>query len=176
MTPNGMTMTPDYHIRPAQPGDESTIVDLIRELAVYEKLEHEAQATPERLAQHLFGPRPFAEALMVERRGEPVAFALYFHTFSTFRGVPSLYLEDVFVRPPHRGQGIGKALLARVARIAVDRGCGRMEWSVLDWNAPAIGFYRSIGARPMDEWTVQRVDDDALVALAQLDPTSPKFN
>jgi GNAT superfamily N-acetyltransferase len=166
-----MTESNAYTIRPARPGDAVTIAELIRELAIYEKLEHEARATPEGLARHLFGDRPFAEAVVAEHRGDPVGFALFFHTFSTFTGRPSLYLEDLFVRPPHRGHGVGKALLARVARLAVERGCGRLEWSVLDWNAPALAFYRALGARPMDEWTVHRVDGDALRALAHLDDT-----
>jgi GNAT superfamily N-acetyltransferase len=163
-----MTATDAYAIRPARPGDEVAIVELIRELAIYEKLEHEAKATPEGLAAHLFGARPYAEALFAEHRGDPVGFALFFPTFSTFTGKPSLYLEDLFVRPPHRGHGVGKALLARIARLAVERGCGRLEWSVLDWNTPALDFYRSLGARPMDEWTVHRVAGDALTALARL--------
>jgi GNAT superfamily N-acetyltransferase len=165
-----MTLSHPYTIRPARTGDETILVELIRELAIYEKLEHEAQATLDRLAQHLFGDHPFAEALLVEFQGEPVGFALYFHTFSTFRGLPSLYLEDVFVRPAHRGRGVGKALLSQVARLAVERGCGRLEWSVLDWNEPAIQFYRSLGARPMDEWTVHRVDGDSLIALSMTTP------
>ncbi len=161
-----------FTIRPAEPEDAETIIGLIRELAVYEHLEHEARATPEAFRQHLFGPRPFAEAMLAEVEGAPVGFALYFHTFSTFRGQPSLYLEDLFVRPDHRGQGIGKAILRRLARLAVERGCGRLEWAVLDWNAPSIGFYKSLGARPMDEWTVYRLDNEALIRLA--DPDSPR--
>ena len=148
-------------IRPAVAADCPAIANLIRELAVYEKLEHEAQATAEDLVRHLFGDRPMAEALVVEDGGEPVGFALYFSNFSTFRGQPGIYLEDLFVKPSHRGRGLGKALLARLASIAVDRGCGRFEWSVLDWNAPAIGFYRGLGARPMDDWTVFRLDGDS---------------
>jgi GNAT superfamily N-acetyltransferase len=146
-------------------------VNLIRELAVYEHLEPYAKATPDDLRAHLFGPRPAAEAILAEVEGVPAGFALFFATFSTFRGQPGLYLEDVFVRAEHRGRGIGKALLATVARIAVDRGCGRLEWSVLDWNAPAIGFYRSLGARPMDEWTVYRIDEEPLTRLASLVPS-----
>jgi GNAT superfamily N-acetyltransferase len=153
-------------IRPCQPDDAETLVNLVRELAVYEKLEHFARATPDALRTHLFGPRPAAEAILAEVDGEPVGFALFFATFSTFRGQPGLYLEDIFVRLEHRGRGLGKALLATVARIAVERGCGRLEWSVLDWNAPAIGFYQSLGARPMDEWTMYRIDDEPLARLA----------
>ena len=154
-------------IRPARPGDSAILVALIRELAVYEKLEEQANATPEALDRDLFGPSPFAEALIAESAGESVGFALFFPTYSTFRGQPSLYLEDVFVRSEFRGRGIGRNLLAHVAALAVERGCGRLEWSVLNWNAPAIGFYRSLGARPMSEWTVNRLDGDALQALAE---------
>jgi GNAT superfamily N-acetyltransferase len=153
-------------IRPARLDDAPTIANLIRELAVYEKLEHQAKATSDDLARHLFGDRPAAEVLIAEVGGKPVGFALFFSTFSTFRGQPGLYLEDLFVRPEHRGRGIGKALLASVARVAVDRGCGRLEWSVLDWNTPSIEFYRSQGAVPMDEWTVFRVDEEALIQMA----------
>ena len=154
-------------IRPARPQDAETIATLIRELAVYEKLEDQARATAEDLRRHLFGDRPAAEVILAEVEGKPVGFALFFPTFSTFRGQPGLYLEDIFVRPENRGQGIGKALLSTIARIAVDRGCGRLEWAVLDWNAPAIAFYQARGAVPMDEWTVYRVADSALLALAE---------
>lgn len=153
-------------IRVATRDDAETIVALIRELAIYEKLEADARATPDSIRENLFGARPFAEALIAEIEGSPVGFALYFHTFSTFRGQPGIYLEDVFVRPEHRGKGIGKALLARLAAIAIERGCGRLEWAVLNWNEPAIGFYRGLGARPMDEWTVYRLDHEALDQLA----------
>ena len=157
-------------IRPCRPDDAETLVNLVRALAVYEKLEPFARAAPEAFRAHLFGPRPAAEAILAEVDGEPVGFALFFATFSTFRGQPGLYLEDLFVQPEHRGRGIGKALLATVARLAVARGCGRLEWSVLDWNAPAIGFYRSLGARPMDEWTTYRLDDEPLARLASRAP------
>jgi GNAT superfamily N-acetyltransferase len=153
-------------IRPARLEDAPTIAALIRELAVYEKLEDHARATADDLARHLFGDRPAADVIIAEVEGVPVGFALFFSNFSTFLGLPGIYLEDLFVRPEHRGQGIGKALLARVARVAVDRGCGRLEWSVLDWNTPSIEFYRSQGAVPMDEWTVFRVTDQALIQLA----------
>lgn len=159
-------------IRPATPDDCATIANLIRELAVYERLEHEAKATPDAIRRNLFGERPYAEALIAEEAGEPVGFALFFHNFSTFQGRPGIYLEDLFVKPEHRGRGHGKGLLARLARIAVERGCGRFEWSVLDWNEPSIGFYRSLGARPMDEWTIYRVEGEALERLAQADPSS----
>lgn len=154
-------------IRPCRPDDAETLVALIRELAVYEKLEQFARATPEALRAHLFGPKPSAESILAEVNGAAVGFALYFSTFSTFRGEAGLYLEDIFVREPHRGRGIGKALLAAVARVAVARKCGRLEWSVLDWNAPAIGFYRGLGARPMDDWTVYRIDEEPLARLAR---------
>jgi GNAT superfamily N-acetyltransferase len=153
-------------IRPCRPEDAETLANLIRELAVYEKLEAFAQATPAALRQHLFGPRPYAEAIMAEVERETAGFALFFPTFSTFRGQPSLYLEDLFVRPEYRGRGLGKALLATAAKIAVARGCGRLEWSVLDWNAPAIGFYRSLGAQPLEDWTVYRITGAALKRLA----------
>lgn len=154
-------------IRPARPEDTPTIASLIRELAVYEKLEGHARATEEDLRRHLFGDRPAAEVILAEVDGRPVGFALFFPTFSTFRGQPGLYVEDIFVREDQRGRGIGKALLATIARLAVDRGCGRVEWSVLNWNAPSIAFYQAQGAVPMDEWTVYRLDDAALLALAE---------
>lgn len=157
---------PGFTIRPACPDDAATLVNLIRELAVYERLEDHARATPEALREHLFGPRPYAEALIAEAGGEPAGFALFFSTFSTFRAQPSLYLEDLFVRPSQRGRGLGKALLARLAELAARRGCGRLEWAVLNWNEPALGFYRSLGARPLDEWTVYRLDGEALASLA----------
>jgi len=157
-----MTLT----IRPCLPDDAETLVLMIRELATYEHLEDFARATPEALRAHLFGPRPFAEALLAVIDGRPAGFALFFGTYSTFRGQPGLYLEDIYVREEQRGKGIGTALLAAVARVAVERGCGRVEWSVLDWNKPAIDFYSSHGARPLDDWTVYRIDDDALARLA----------
>lgn len=153
-------------IRPARPEDAETIARLIRELADYEHLLDDAKASGEDIRKNLFGPRPFAEALIAEWNGESVGFALFFHNFSTFRGQPGIYLEDLFVRPTYRGRGLGKGLLAELARLAVERGCGRLEWSVLNWNEPSIGFYKSLGARPMDEWTVYRVDEDSLQRLA----------
>ncbi len=153
-------------IRDAQPGDIDTIRDFILALADYEKLSHEVKADRDTLERYLFGPRPMAEVAIAEHDGAPVGFALFFHNFSTFEGRPGLYLEDLFVRPEARGLGAGKALLAHLARLAVERDYARLEWSVLDWNEPAIAFYRSIGAKPMDEWTVQRVDGDALQSLA----------
>ena len=153
-------------IRPATPDDLPLIAELIRALADYEKLAHEVRFDEATLGEKLFGPRPYAEVLIGEIDGAPMGFALFFHNFSTFAGRPGFYLEDLFVRPGARGLGLGKALLAELARIAVERGCARLEWWVLDWNAPSIGFYRSLGARPMDEWTVMRVDGAALEALA----------
>jgi len=160
--------TAAFTIRPARAEDGEILVDLVHELAIYEKLEHYARATADDFRRHLFGPRPAAEAAIAEAEGTPVGFALWFSSFSTFRGQPGLYLEDIFVKPEFRGRGIGTAMLATVARLAVQRGCGRLEWSVLDWNAPSIAFYRSLDARPMDEWTVYRVDDGSLRHLAEL--------
>ena len=123
--------------------------------------------TPERLHEHLFGPRPYAEALVAEEQGQVIGFALFFHNYRTFRGQPGIYLEDLFVLPTHRGKGHGKALLRELARLAVERGCSLLEWSVLNWNQPAIDFYRSLCAMPMDEWTVYRLTGEALASLAQ---------
>ncbi|MDT8448685.1 MAG: GNAT family N-acetyltransferase [Wenzhouxiangellaceae bacterium] len=152
-------------IRPARPGDEPQLIELIRELAVYEKAPDEAVATPELIGRALFGGRPTAEAVIAEWDGDAAGFALWFHNFSTWLGRPGLYLEDLFVRESMRGRGIGKALLLHLAGIARERGCGRMEWSVLDWNRPAIEFYESLGAKAMDEWTVYRLDQEALERL-----------
>jgi GNAT superfamily N-acetyltransferase len=156
-----------WSIRMAVPEDTGTIAALVRELAIYERLEQHAKATAEDFHRHLFGAKPAAEAAIAEVDGQAVGFALWFSTFSTFRGQPGLYLEDIFVKPECRGRGIGKALLAAVAARAVELGCGRLEWSVLNWNTSAIGFYRALGARPMDEWTVYRVDGEALGRLAE---------
>ena len=153
-------------IRPATPADLPLIAELIRALAAYEKLAGEVRFDEATLGEKLFGPRPYAEVLVGEVDGEAQGFALFFHNFSTFEGRPGVYLEDLFVRPEARGLGLGKALLAELARIAVERDCARLEWWVLDWNEPSIGFYKSLGARPMDEWTVMRVDGPALAALA----------
>lgn len=153
-------------IRPALPADAPLISTLIHELAAYERLAHECHASPERIAEGLFGERPQAECRIAEWQGEAVGFALFFHNYSTFLARPGLYLEDLFVRPAARGQGIGKALLAHLAGLAVQRGCGRFEWSVLDWNAPAIAFYESLGARAQNEWTIYRVTGAALAQLA----------
>ncbi len=148
MTPAGgssLASGPEFSMRAARPEDAATIANLVRELALYEKLEQFALATPDDFRKHLFGQRPYAEAIMAEIDGQSVGFALFFPTFSTFRGQPGLYLEDIYVRPAHRGRGIGKAPLASLAKIAMDRGLGRLEWAVLNWNSPAIGFYRSLG-------------------------------
>lgn len=153
-------------IRPAVAGDEWILLDFIRALALYEKLEREMVATEADLRDHLFGERPAAEAVFIESGGTAVGFALYFINFSTFLGKPGIYLEDLFVNPEHRGRGFGKALLAHLARVCVERGYGRLEWSVLDWNEPSIHFYKSLGAVPMDEWTVYRLTGDPLRALA----------
>ena len=153
-------------LRVATAADAPVILGLIRELAEYERLAHEVVATEALLRRNLFGDRRVAEVLIAEDRGEPVGFALFFHNFSTFLGRPGIYLEDLFVRPAARGRGIGVALLARLARLAVERGCGRLEWSVLDWNEPAIGFYRKLGAVSMDDWTSFRLTGDALQDLA----------
>jgi GNAT superfamily N-acetyltransferase len=146
--------------------DVPLILDLIRGIAEYEKLSHEVVATEELLRDHLFGPKPTTEVLIARIEKEAVGFALFFTNFSTFLGRPGIYLEDLFVRPAHRGQGVGKALLREVAKIAQARKCGRLEWSVLDWNEPAIGFYKSLGAKPMSEWTVFRMTPDEIAALA----------
>jgi GNAT superfamily N-acetyltransferase len=153
-------------IRAATPADISLIGQFIRDLAEYEKLAHEVRFDEAVMAQKLFGQRPFAEVLIGEIDGTPQGFALFFHNFSTFEGRPGIYLEDLFVRPDARGSGLGKALLGKLAALAVERDCARLEWSVLDWNTPAIDFYKALGARPMDEWTVYRVDGDALTDLA----------
>jgi GNAT superfamily N-acetyltransferase len=174
--------------RDARPDDAETLVAMIRELAVFEKLEHLVRITPDDLRAQLFGPRPAAYAVVVEAEAntglppgrsqgrpaapggtaaarEAIAFALYFHNFSTFLGKPGLYLEDLYVRPAWRGQGIGKGLLVHLARIAVGRGCGRFEWSVLDWNTRAIDVYRGIGAQLLDDWRICRVTGEALERL-----------
>lgn len=152
-------------IRPATAADLPLIAQLIRDLAEYERLAHEVRFDDEVLRTKLFGPRPYAEVVIGEIDGKAQGFALFFHNFSTFEGRPGIYLEDLFVRPEARGSGLGKALLSHLAALAVERDCARLEWSVLDWNEPAIGFYKKLGARFMDEWTVMRVDGDALAQL-----------
>jgi len=154
-------------IRFATREDAAVIVELIRELAVYEKLEHLATATPAGLAAELFGERPTCECLIGEQDGQPVGFALFFHNFSTFLCRKGLYLEDLFVRPSARGTGMGKALLTRLAQIAVERGCGRFEWSVLDWNVDAQAFYERMGATMLPDWRICRVTGEALQALGK---------
>lgn len=159
-------------IRPALPSDLPLIAQLIRDLAKYEKLAHEVRFDEGVLAQQLFGTRPYAEVAIGEVDGAPQGFALFFHNFSTFEGRPGIYLEDLFVRPEARGGGLGKALLAHLAALALQRGCARFEWSVLDWNAPSIGFYKSLGARTMDEWSVMRIEGAALHQLGAQVPQS----
>jgi GNAT superfamily N-acetyltransferase len=154
-------------IVPATAADAGEIHRLIGALAAYERLSHEHVSTEADIRTGLFGPRPYAEVLLAKLDEETVGFALFFHNYSTFLGRPGLYLEDLFVQPDHRGRGIGRALLATLARIAVERGCGRFEWSVLDWNEPAIGFYRRMGAQLMDEWRICRLTGDALAQLAK---------
>jgi GNAT superfamily N-acetyltransferase len=157
-----MTLT----IRFARPDDLDTIHGFILALADFEQLRHEVKTDKAVLGRHLFGARPMAEVLIAEDDGASIGFALFFHNFSTFEGRPGLYLEDLYVTPEARGKGAGKALIVRLAQLALERDSARLEWWVLDWNTPAIDFYRSIGAKPMDEWTVQRVDGEALITLA----------
>jgi GNAT superfamily N-acetyltransferase len=149
-------------IRPATAEDVPEIMRLIRALAEYEKLSHAVVATEERLQRSLFGERPLAEARLGWLNGRAIGFAVFFHNYSTFRGCAGLYLEDLFVEPAHRGNGHGKALLLHLARLAVQRGCERMEWSVLNWNTPAIGFYKNLGARQLQDWSIFRLDGEAL--------------
>lgn len=156
-----------FTIRKAQPSDSQTIYNLIYQLAVYEKLENDVVTTPEELQKQIF-ENNFAEVLIGEENGIPVSFALYFFNFSTFLGKPGLYLEDLFVEPDYRGKGYGKKLLIELAKIAKEKNCGRMEWSVLDWNTPSIEFYKSLGAKPMDEWTVFRLTKDAINNLSEM--------
>jgi GNAT superfamily N-acetyltransferase len=163
---------PAVRIRPATESDIGTILGFIRELADYEKLSHEVVATEASLHEHLFGPKPKAEVLLVCLEEQPVGFALFFYTFSTFLGRPGLYLEDLYIQTAHRGRGFGGRLLRYLAQLSVQRGCGRLEWSVLDWNTPAIRFYESLGAVPMDEWTVNRLTGKALTDLASQSSSS----
>ena len=161
-----MSTSSSLAIRPATASDVAAIFGMIHELAVFEKLEHMMIAKESMLHDSLFGPHPACEALVGEEHGEVVTFALFFHNFSTFLCRKGLYLEDLYVRQSQRGKGFGKAMLARLAQIAVERECGRFEWSVLDWNAPAIAFYEGVGAEVMPEWRICRVAGDALTALA----------
>ena len=157
-----------FSIRHAEEKDAALILWFIKELAVYEKLEHEVVATEDMIRQYLFGSKPMAEVLIGEDRGNPVGFALFFHNFSTFIGKPGIYLEDLYVIPEERGKGFGKSLLAYLAKLARNRECGRLEWAVLDWNEPSIRFYKSLGARLMEEWIVNRMEGDELDNLAAL--------
>jgi GNAT superfamily N-acetyltransferase len=154
-------------IRSGERGDVPVIAHLIRELARFEKLEHEVSMTEEILSKNLFGTDHYAETLIAEEAGNPIGFALFFHTFSTFLGKPGLYLEDLFVVPEQRGSGVGRALLRELARIALERDCGRLEWAVLNWNRDAIRFYERLGATPNSEWTVYRLAGEALTALGR---------
>jgi GNAT superfamily N-acetyltransferase len=161
----------DYALRPAAPADAAELMRLIRELAEYEKLAHLVAGSEAMLGEALFGRRPACEALIAERGGRAVGFALFFTTFSTFLCKPGIYLEDIFVEPAHRGHGIGKALLARLAALAKERGCGRLEWRVLDWNEPSIRFYESLGASLMKEWILVRMRAPEFAALADQERT-----
>lgn len=154
-------------VRAATPSDVPVLFDLILALAEYEKLSHAVTGSPASLEEHLFGKPAYAEAILAELEGQAVGFALFFHNYSTFLTKPGIYLEDIFVLPEYRGQGIGKALLSYIAKLAVERGCGRLEWSVLDWNSPAIAFYQRMGASILEEWRICRVIGASLKELAQ---------
>lgn len=167
---NIATGIPEFELRTAEISDCPLILGFIKELAEYEKLSHEVVATVAVLENTLFGEHSYAEVIIAEYQNNPVGYALFFHNFSTFTGRPGIYLEDLYIQPAMRGKGFGKSLLAYLAKLAVTRQCTRFEWSVLDWNEPSIQFYRSIGAAPMDEWTVQRLDGNALHALARTFP------
>lgn len=162
-----MSDDPRLSISIATEADAPLVLDFIRGLAEYERLAHEVVATEEKLRSTLFGPRPYAECVIARWDGEPAGFALFFHNYSTFLAQPGIYLEDLFVKPAMRSKGIGRALLRRLARLTQERNCGRLEWSVLDWNESAIGFYKSLGAVPMDDWTIFRMRGDALAKLAE---------
>ena len=166
-------MNEQIRIAPAAESDVPLILSFVRKLAEYEKLSHLVVATEADILRNVFGPNPVAEVLLAYWDREPVGFALYFRNFSTFLGQAGIYLEDLFVEPEHRGRGIGKALLIRLAKIAIERGYGRLEWAVLDWNTPSIEFYRSLGAVPLDEWTAYRLTGDALSRLALGDRGRP---
>ncbi len=162
-----MTPLPEkFDIRAAKEKDVPTILSFIKELAEYERLTHDVVATEEKLRQTLFGVHRYAEIVLGYYAEQPVGFALFFHNYSTFLARPGIYLEDLYIRPNMRGKGFGKAILKHLAKIATDRHCGRLEWSVLNWNEPAIRFYKSLGAQPMNEWTVFRVTGDSLKELA----------
>jgi|SRR5882724_2101618 len=159
-------MSDTIRIRNAAPADAALILSLIRELADYEKMLDQVTATEADIRTALFGPRPSAECVIAEFQGKPAGFALFFHNFSTFLAKPGLYLEDLYVKPELRGKGVGRKLLAHLAALALERGCGRFEWSVLDWNAPAIRFYQSLGAQMMDAWKINRLTGEPLQRLA----------
>lgn len=161
------TPSPEITIRPAVAGDVPLILDFIRQLAQYEKLEHAVFVTEQRLHDQLFGPRRVGDALLAYLANEPVGYAIFFSSISTFVGLPGIFLEDLFVKPDARGRGVGKALLAQVASIARQRGCARLEWAALNWNEPAIRFYRSLGAKTLDEWTSFRLAGEDLLRLAE---------
>jgi GNAT superfamily N-acetyltransferase len=161
-----------FEIRPARVQDVPVILELIRDLATYERAPDEVVASGEQLVDVLFGARPAAEVLLAFEEKSAVGFAVYFYNFSTWLGRPGLYLEDLFIKPEKRGKGYGRALLVELAKIARDRGCGRMEWAVLDWNEPAIKFYRALGAKPMDEWTVFRLTREGIAKLADAADTA----
>ncbi|TVQ08792.1 MAG: GNAT family N-acetyltransferase [Leptolyngbya sp. DLM2.Bin27] len=163
-----MPTPPTLEIHPVTPAAVPALVALIQALADYEKLSHEVTGSPDDLAFALFGPRPYAEAVLAWVDGTPVGMALFFHNFSTFLMKPGIYLEDIFVQPDYRGQGIGKALLVHVGQLALERGCGRFEWSVLDWNTPAIEFYQRMGAEIKPEWQTCRVTGAALAAFGEM--------
>jgi GNAT superfamily N-acetyltransferase len=165
---------PPCTIRVGRPDDVPTIFGLIKGLAEYERLSDAVVGTEDLLREHLFGERPYAEVILAEAGGRAVGFALYFYNYSTFLTRPGIYLEDLFVLPDERGRGYGKALLMSLGRLALERGCGRIEWSVLDWNEPSIQFYRSLGAVSMDEWTINRVTGEALERLASQSPEIAK--
>ena len=162
--------TENFAIRAATAADVPIILELIRALATYERAPNDVTATEDGLSKVLFGEKPAAEVLLAFENEMAVGFAVFFHNFSTWLGRPGLYLEDLFVRPEDRGKGYGRALLIHLAKIARDRGCGRMEWAVLDWNEPAIQFYRKLGAKPMDDWTVFRLKRDGIAKLADAAP------
>lgn len=159
-------MSSDLILRPAQLDDVPAIFTLIEALAAYEKLSHQVVGSPEALKEHLFGDRPYIEAILAEVAGKPVGFALFFYNYSTFLTKPGIYLEDIFVLPEYRQRGIGKALIRSVAQLAVERNCGRMEWAVLEWNQPAIAFYQRVGADVLPDWRICRVTGEALTNLA----------
>ncbi|MFY9288283.1 MAG: GNAT family N-acetyltransferase [Alphaproteobacteria bacterium] len=166
MQPKAKIASNSASYRLATQSDVSTVLHFIRGLADYEKLAHEVVASEETLTKTLFGPRPYAECLLAEIDGKAAGFALFFHNYSTFLAKPGIYLEDLFVDPAYRGQGIGEGFFRELSKLAIERDCGRIEWWVLNWNEPAINFYKKLGAKPMDEWTVQRLDRKAIETLA----------